>query len=297
MVFDETDVETQGWGVCSLASKQSMGKSGYVRYEFNLPRSDHILPLGMGQQLTLCCLDNENNVAKGDFHLSSSLLTNKPTLGKFSIVLPEKGRVGDDGGVVSSGSSSDLELKLGKGQASIAKVFTNSLELGDEIAIKPGPQTLQYRGQYLPVTEMIYVTSGLGIVPVIEQIQTVLPSKSSSVEGISVIWINENESEFDIGLSTLEGEYRKHSTMLAVSCIVQQENENEGAAAAGTATAVTAGTENRSNWDNNVEIREAVPEFRPGNMVVVSGPKLFSDKAKNYLMRKGFPEDCICTLP
>jgi hypothetical protein len=37
------------------------------QYDFDLPEPDYVLPLDLGQQVSLCCLDNDNNVAKGDF--------------------------------------------------------------------------------------------------------------------------------------------------------------------------------------------------------------------------------------
>jgi len=151
------------------------------------------------------------------------------------------------------------------------------VEVGDEIALKPGAQTLQYRGQYLPVTDMVYFASGIGIVPVIEQVKAVLPSGSSSVKAVSVVWVNKNENDFDVAVSILEEEYFKYSTKLAVSCIVDDVRKN--------------------SLGKNQDIEDAVPLFNPGTMAVVSGPTAFSEKAKSYLMDKGYPEECICVLP
>ena len=82
MTFDDDGAD--GWGVCSLANKETLGQSRFTKYDFNLPTKDHYLNLGLGQQVTLCCLDNKDRVAQDDFYLFS------PTkeLGKFSIVTP-----------------------------------------------------------------------------------------------------------------------------------------------------------------------------------------------------------------
>lgn len=70
------------WGVCTLASKKPVGKSQYIQYDFNLPRPDNTLQLALGQQVTLCCLDEDENVAKKNYFLYSP----KNTMGSFSIL-------------------------------------------------------------------------------------------------------------------------------------------------------------------------------------------------------------------
>ena len=82
------DDENDGWGVCTLRSKRKLGKTSFVQYEFDLPKSNHVLPLKLGQQCELCCLDNKGNVAKGDFYVYHSAVNT--ILGRFSIVAPNK---------------------------------------------------------------------------------------------------------------------------------------------------------------------------------------------------------------
>lgn len=150
------------------------------------------------------------------------------------------------------------------------------LKVGDEVAIQPGPRKLAYRGQYLPVTEMVYVACGVGIVPVMEQVRAVLPSGSSSVENVSIIWVNDDTKDFDVISEQLEKEYFKYNTKLAVSCIVENLREKD--------------------IGSNEEIAAALPEFRPGVMAVVAGPQEVADKAQAYLIQQGYPEDCVCNL-
>jgi hypothetical protein len=75
-----------GWGVCTLASVQKLGRSQYTEYEFKLPRQDHVLQLALGQQLTLCCLDSADNVTKKNHYVYSKKSKKGKRKGHFSIV-------------------------------------------------------------------------------------------------------------------------------------------------------------------------------------------------------------------
>jgi hypothetical protein len=81
---------TTKWGVCTMGSSDGpkpIGKSSMVQYDFQLSTSNQYLPLALGQQLTLCCLDNNDKVTKANFYpLSSS--NNRRTLGSFSLAVP-----------------------------------------------------------------------------------------------------------------------------------------------------------------------------------------------------------------
>ena len=59
---------------------------------------------------------------------------------------------------------------------------------------------------------MLYIASGSGIAPVLDQVKAVLPSGSSSVKSVTVIWVNDKEEDFDAALSCLEDEYFKYGT-------------------------------------------------------------------------------------
>ena len=83
MVFEGQGED--GWGVCTLASIKPLGWSRYTEYEFKLPRADNVLQLALGQQLTLCCLDSADNVAKRNYYTYSP----KKSLGTFSVVASE----------------------------------------------------------------------------------------------------------------------------------------------------------------------------------------------------------------
>lgn len=262
MEFEGDGGVEDGWGVCTLSSVTPIARSQYKEYEFKLPKAEHVMQLALGQQLTLCCLDSADNVAKRNYYVYSP----KNTRGQFSIITSEY--VPED--VV------EMKKRRARGEGDFNQVLATELQVGDEIALQPGPRTLDYKGEYLPVTDMVYFASGDGIVPVIDQVKSVLPPGSSSVKGVSVIWTNHDEKDFDIALSTLEDEYFKYSTKLAVSCVVE---------------------DGKGSLKDNEEIEESVPPFIPGTMAVVSGPRAFAIRAITALMSKDYPENCICVLP
>merc|ERR1712113_389112 len=94
----------------------------------------------------------------------------------------------------------------------MALVLETELKEGDEIAIQPGKNTFTYNGPYLPITDMIYVTSNLGIIPILQMLQVILPDHSSStVKSVSIIWINDDLSHFELAYDELEKYYYKFS--------------------------------------------------------------------------------------
>lgn len=259
MVFDTKHAD--GWGVCTLKSKRRLGKSDFVQYEFDLPNSRYVLPLELGQQITMMCLDNDSNIARGDFYPFYTSRSPKP--GVFSILVPNKPH--------------EVNVRMiGLDAANFARVVKQEMKVGDELALKPGSNRLSYRGQYLPVTDMVYIACGTGIVPVLDQVRAVLPSSASSVTTVNVVWINEHTRDFDVTSEILEKEYYKYSTKLAVSCIV---DHMKGPV-----------------FGENVEVDDAVPDFRPGTMAVLSGPSDLMKKATSYLEDRGYPRDTICVL-
>eukprot|EP00804_Cyclotella_cryptica_P019588 CCRYP_014346-RA/>CCRYP_014346-RA protein AED:0.10 eAED:0.10 QI:378/1/1/1/1/1/3/200/449 len=248
-----------GWGKCTLRSKRKIG-SKFTVYEFALPKSEYSLPLGLGQQLDFCCLSLDDDVVTGSFYPYEM---NDGERGVVRVVVPNRDAKGN-AALVGLGSSKFIEV-------------LHDLRPGEEVAIRPGKPTLTYRGEHVPVTDMVYIASGLGIVPIVDQVKAITPKGSSSVKVISVVWINDERSDFDLAMEELENEYTKYSTKLAVSCILDDVIKNP--------------------MEENAEVEEAVPYFNAGTMAVISGPKRFSEKVKAYLMRKGYPENCVCVLP
>ncbi len=147
--------------------------------------------------------------------------------------------------------------------------------------MRPGLKTLSYNGQYLPVTDMVFLVYGSGIVPIIDQVKSILPSYSStSVRSASVTWVNNDYDAFDLAVNELENEFYKYNKKLDVSCCL----------------ATMLSTEKR--LEDYPDIEQSIPNFQPGTMAVISGPTEFSDKASTYLQsNRNYPTDCICILP
>lgn len=253
-----------GWGKCTLRSKKKVGTSPFTVYEFALPKPEYNIPLALGQQLDFCCLSSDDDICTGSFYpYEVGNESGVSQRGVVRIVLPESDSVEANAAQVGMGNSKFIE------------VLKDEMRVGDEIAIKPGKSHLTYYGK-VPVSDMVCVASGLGIVPIVDQVKSISPKGSSSVKTTSIVWINENRSDFDLAMDELEKEYMKYSTKLAVSCIMDNL---------------------KKPLDKNREVEEAVPYFNAGTMAVVSGPKRFAETAKAYLNRKGYPDNCICVLP
>ena len=101
MTFENDEDGNVGWGVCTLSSKTKIGRSQFMQYEFDLPNEENILNLALGQKITLCCLDDEDRVAKKDYYMFSP----KSKKGSFSILTPSV-----------DGTEDDNDVKLAKGE-------------------------------------------------------------------------------------------------------------------------------------------------------------------------------------
>jgi len=261
MQFDEA--ENEGWGVCTLRSKRRLGTTSFVQYDFELPEPDNVLPLEMGQQIDMCCLDGDEGIVTGSFYPYQP--ERRAKIGSFSVLAPNP-TPGDDGGEEDANDT-----------ANFVRVLRGDLKVGDEVALKPGATKLSYKGEYMPITDMVYVAYGTGIVPVLEQARAVLPNGASSVKSVSVAWINSETKDFDINADLLEKEYFRYSNKMAVSCIVEDLD--------------------RRDMSDSLEINSSIPDFRPGTMAVVAGgPATFVEKAVEFLEDRGYPSDTICVL-
>lgn len=267
---------SDGWGVCTLSSIKRFGKTSFYRYTFDLPDPGYILPLVLGQTVSLCCLDSEENIVQAEFF--SFQPDRKSKLGSFSLLVTDPSTlptaINTDNGRVG-----DFENWNEAQQAKLIHVLQIDMRIGDEIAIQPGSVRLEYRGQHIPITDVVYIAAGTGIAPVLDQIRQVLPDTSgSSVESVTIIWINGAILDFDVTSDLLEKEYNTYIPKLAVSCVLDDLEE-------------------RQYLSENKEINDAVATFQPGTMAVLSGPSASMKKALTFLQEnKSFPRECICIL-
>jgi len=130
MKFNSSDPITQGWGVCTLLSKKKVGRSRYMQYEFSLPYANNTLPLSLGQQITLSCLEADEKVVRGDFYLFSP----RNGQGRFSVLLPDISHIpdaskttGNGGGKLDSQALATLEYELGKDSGDFVSIVVKRL--------------------------------------------------------------------------------------------------------------------------------------------------------------------------
>jgi len=296
-------IEGKGkWGRCTLESKRQFSK--HIRkYTFCFPKPNHSMKLKIGQVLSLSCLKEEDDtIMNGEFHVyydddqndddttetsmqeksSSSFISRgeASSVGKFSILVPSL--------------SDHLEEDIGTDTAKLIRCLENDLEVGDELALQPGENKFRYDGDHFPVTDIVYIVMGTGIVPVLNQIRAFLPkdtaandSSSSSVRGMSIVWICENKSDFDNIDETLKKLHSTRKSKLTVHCIIDNMRYNTLA--------------------DNTKIDSGIEDYLPGTMMVLSGMKNENDdddeeyniqnNAIQYLIENhGYPENCICIL-
>jgi hypothetical protein len=99
-----------------------------------------------------------------------------------------------------------------------------------------------YRGPGQPIKNVVLIANGLGIVPMLQMVRELLPSRTSSVTTASVIWLNERADDFCL-YSELESAFYKYHRKLDVACIIERDLFGHALA-------------------SNVKLRESVPPYR-----------------------------------
>jgi hypothetical protein len=281
MPLDQVD----GWGECTLDSIQPWGRSSFDQFTFSLPQSNYVLPLSLGQTLRVCILDSDGNPIYAEFFPFFPRPTIEP--GKFTLLFPHPAH-GHLPAVPTTEDTVDDSYNWNDiQQARVIQALSHDRSIGDEIFIQPGGYRLEYRGQQSPVTEMVYVAFGTGIVPVLDQVRAVLSSQST-VKYVSIVWINRAVSDLDVTVDILEQElYDAYNYKLAVSCVVVDNDKHENDEPLLSV-----------DWlSTNADVMTTVPRFHPGTMAVVSGPCVHMHQCVAFLQEvKGFAQDCICVL-
>ena len=258
MPFDEAQ---EGWGVATIRSKERFGRSGFVELDFELPDPSYFVPLDLGEPMTVCCLDPDDEPVQADFFPLPG------DYGKVSLLVNSKPSL--------AGTVTNVESWADRQQDEVAQVVVHDLEIGDQVAIRPsGSSRLEYQGEYLPLTSIVYWAVGTGIVPVLDQLRTVLNNHEFSIDQASVLWVNRQADDFDILENDLEDVYESSPELLNVALVVDEHMEFGGD-----------------------DIADAVSTFYPGMMAVVAGPAENTKSAVDFLQStKNFPADCICVL-
>lgn len=168
---EEIDIEE--WKVCTLSDREDIS-SKYSKYRFELLNPDGVLPLNIGQELTMCVIDDDDRVHKESFFPIST----QKSKGYFDVVVKNEN---DYAGSIDENS------------------FTSTLKelsIGDELAFKGGRYRLSYAGKQKKITSLTCVAAGVGITPVLQVLRGVLPESESSINDVELLWLNENGEEF-----------------------------------------------------------------------------------------------------
>lgn len=194
--FDPADImNIKDWRICVLDERELLD-GGIVRYRFELPNDNAVLPLTVGQELVMCAVDARDKVLKSSFYPVS-----KSSERGFFEVLVDRAH--------SSVEASNFNRNL------------DTLALGDEIAFKGGRQRLNYMG-IEPIYGISVAASHLGIAPAIQLLRGVLGDRRSAVEDTELLWLNEDEEDF-VCEDDVEGLEYRHIEKLAVSRIVEED--------------------------------------------------------------------------
>jgi hypothetical protein len=277
--------QVEGWGACALESIQPWGRSSFDQFTFTLPQSNYVLPLELGQTLRVCFLDSYGEPVLAEFFPFFPRPTIEP--GKFTLLVPRAAHGHLPVVPTTEDTVDDFSNWNDIRQAHVIHALSYDKSIGGDIFIQPGGHRLEYRGEHSPVTEMVYVAFGTGIVPVLDQVRAVLSSSlPSTVEYVSIVWINRAVSDLDVTADILEQElYDTYDDKLAVSCVVVDSvmHDNDVLSV---------------DWlSANADVMTTVPLFHPGTMAVVSGPSIHMQQCVTFLQEvKGFARDCICVL-
>uniref|UniRef100_A0A7S2FHA9 FAD-binding FR-type domain-containing protein n=1 Tax=Florenciella parvula TaxID=236787 RepID=A0A7S2FHA9_9STRA len=252
------------WAACTLAGKTPITGSGCTRYSFRLNSARQTFGLGLGQALSLIGIDEANRVLK--VHMIPA--TPRLMAGSFDLILPDED--------IETKAQASRSLTASNAEEEGFGAMVQTMELGEQIAAKPGDERLTYDG-YLPIDDVHCIASGLGIVPALGLLNELLPSRASSVETANLVWVNEDEGDF-VNYVDMENVWYKFSKKLDVSCVLDND---------------TFGSE---LWENEAFIASVPDSYVEGMMIVVAGPENFQLNVAKELAAKDFPEGAIVCL-
>ena len=129
----------------------------------------------------------------------------------------------------------------------------------------------------------------------LQMLNVMLDSKSSNsntVKSVSIIWVNDDLSHFELAYDELEKFYYKYSKTLDVSCVYMEDLRSRNS------FLTSSSGDNKNDKASLKEMDDSIPIFSKGTMAVVSGPLQFVKKMEKYLQfEKGYPDNCMSLLP
>jgi len=277
---------TDGWGLCSLRDRRKL-EGGFVKYTFALPEKNNVLGTSYGQRVELCVL-HHGKVTRGRFYP-----LDVDQRGVLEVLVREGGNEKWEHEKEGDGEEKNIDGTLGlesrdSGDDPIFADALATLSLGDDVAISPSSDAdaLTYTVLDVPITDLVFLSNGVGIVPALSQAKAVV----ASVKSIAIVWVNRRESDFvKECYEKLEKLFYRFNRRVDVSCCLSID-EYSGE--------TTSDVRKPLSLSNYPEVTEGVPDYRPGMWAVLSGPGGFTEEAHEYLLQgRGFPSGAVCILP
>ncbi|KAJ8604001.1 hypothetical protein CTAYLR_003339 [Chrysophaeum taylorii] len=303
--FDDEPLATlpEMWAPCLLQDRREAG-DGYVAYRFALKAGPgFVLPLSLGQELTVMCLDDKNRPVRASFPLASS--RRDPT-GTVEIVLPAANRL-------------LRRMQLGAltaEQLTVANAL-DGLAVGGEAAVRAGRKAFDYKGPHLPITSLQCFVEELGAIPTLQVLQESLVKGQSTVESADVFCINSTEDDFAL-YDKLEETYYKFHRKMTLACVLDdnlydgildadapppdKSQSDDKSTPSSSSSSSSSSTKRRQKtpttiFQRNDDLRMAVRPWQPGMLAVVAGPPSFETLVSRHLTSVlGYPQDCVLAL-
>lgn len=277
----------ESWAPSLLEDREDHGD--YVTYRFALKAGPNCaLPLKLGQEVTLMCLDDKNRPVRASFPLASK---RRDPAGVVAVMVPIGARRLDRAAV--GGLTGE--------QMTVAAALDN-LPVGGEVAVRPGRQAFNYDGPHLPITSLQCFVEELGAIPAIQLIQESLPRGQSTVGAIDVFYMNAHEEDFVL-YDKLESLYYKFHRKMSLSCVLDEQlyqgvvddsQQQQQRAPRRRNQQQNAAT---TVFKRNDDLRQAVNPWEPGLLAVIAGPPAFATQVSTYLKDVlKYPPDCVIAL-
>lgn len=157
------------------------------------------------------------------------------------------------------------------------------MDIGDELAIKKGGHLLSMTEGVTfgkeDVKSMSVIATGLGILPSLQLLRTVLFDPDSSLSTTEFLWINDCKRDFVLNkdVEELERAVGCESGRLRVTRVVDRELGNP-------------------NTLINKELHDSLAAYRPGALGLVLAEGVAAEKMFRLLQSRGYPETSIVRM-
>lgn len=208
-LFDEEPLTTlpEVWSPCLLEERREL-EGDFMTYRLALKAGPgNVLPLALGQELTVMCLDDKNRPVRANFPLASN---RRDPSGTLEIVVPAGARFNRRAAIGALTSEQQTVIKA-----------LDRLSVGGEAAVRAGRKAFDYKGSYLPITSLQCFVEELGTISILQLLQESLRRGQSTVETADVFCVSADEDDFAL-YDRLEDLYYKFHRKMTLSCVLDE---------------------------------------------------------------------------